>query len=204
MDCASKKRKSEKRIACSISLRSRSLGERARFNSSTHVTEAFDRPLTSPTRTRSRPPKRSALRLKARPNARRTRTSRNRWLGCAGLLLVLAAGIAITNRRVQKPYAQVGPNLPNGPPAMRLHSLNNVVPLIWLNKMCESRSPSGEMESHRTRFEIIESHQRRWALPFLADEFKPFVLGENNHAEAPGLVEFRPSARACDHVVGLF
>src|SRR5882724_4175914 len=144
MDCASKKRRSEKRIVCSISLRSRSLEERAQFNSSTHVTEAFDRPLTSPTRTRSRPPKRSDLLSKARPNARRTRTSRNRWLGCAGSLLVSADGIAITSHRVQKPYAQDGTNLPNGPPAMRLHSLNKVIPLVWLNKMCESRSRRGE------------------------------------------------------------
>src|SRR5436305_46224 len=144
MDCASKKRRSDMLTACSILLRSRSLGQRARFKSSTHATEALDRPLTWPAKTSSLPPKRSVQRLKARLSARKTRTKLIRSLGCAGSWRDLAVGIAITSRLAQKPYAQVGPNLPNEPPAMPLQSLNNIIPLIRLNKMCESRSLWGE------------------------------------------------------------
>src|SRR5438105_5041159 len=81
-------------------------------------------------------PKQLALRSKAKLRARKIHFKWAASIGSVGSSHDSEVGIAITNRQVPKSCKEVGTNSPLWPAAM---------PLPWLNKMCESRSLSGEV-----------------------------------------------------------
>src|SRR5215472_8647138 len=96
--------------------------------------EARDPHPMSPTKISFVPPKPSAPRLSAKRYAKKTRIRPAHSPGSPGLLLASADGTAITSHPVPRPCERVGTNL---------RPWHSVMPLQWLAKIRESRSPSG-------------------------------------------------------------
>src|SRR5436309_5186636 len=96
--------------------------------------EVHDPHLTSPTPILSALRKRLDLRSKGRQRARKIRTKWVGSIGSVGSSHDSEAGIVTTNRQAPRPCKGAGTNSPPWPAAM---------PLLWLNKMRESRSVGG-------------------------------------------------------------